>query len=426
MKPLFGLEAQRAKHHALSCRQVGRRETLDTAQPARVFRLGALICLLAILTAAVTLFGPSVRAEHCFATTNGPARQETGGSQRLDRITQDKCRHMRAADRSLQLGGAVAQATSGSAIPIPRPRPAAAGVRLISSSTPPMVARPQDDTPARSPGAQTAFSSNPSDLTSAAFRDERKADPMADQPTIATNPAPSTEPGPQADEAMVVAASHTPSNGETIDEARPATNTSQTAPPIPADTGAARVTETPPDIATAEVPQADTKMSRAVSFSFDPVTDSALPQSNTAYPTEAAIGDTALSVPTDSVLPQSPSSKPRPNGDGTVPATRADRLGLNAIEAALARLHWQAWLSWNHATPDDTPVFSALMSIDPLYMIVAFIIGSVVVSYYVIYKGLQSTTTIGDPWPDDPYIEGWHNNPEFYEKLRRAPAVRNL
>ena len=67
------------------------------------------------------------------------------------------------------------------------------------------------------------------------------------------------------------------------------------------------------------------------------------------------------------------------------------------------------------------------MRVKPLYLIVAFLLALVVVSYYVIFRHfVGGSTQMSDDHPDDDGIDDHYNSPEFYRKLRQGAALEKL
>jgi hypothetical protein len=67
--------------------------------------------------------------------------------------------------------------------------------------------------------------------------------------------------------------------------------------------------------------------------------------------------------------------------------------------------------------PTNT-IYKALMSVKPLYLIVAFVMATVVMSYYVVFRVFRCDgAQMSDAWPDDGGIDSGYNDPEFYRKL---------
>jgi hypothetical protein len=73
----------------------------------------------------------------------------------------------------------------------------------------------------------------------------------------------------------------------------------------------------------------------------------------------------------------------------------------------------------------DELIEYARMYVRPFHLILAFVVVSVCMLYYIVFRylpGGRTRTTIDHP-EDDYADDDWYNNPEFYRKLRQGAVL---
>jgi hypothetical protein len=412
------------------------REDFMAAQLQKLFDPNSFICLGLILIVGVTLSATAVRAEGCLAAPNSPAREGTRWYSRLDRATQTRCWHMRTLDRPARQQAASAKeglSTPTITIPIPRPRPSAADFpsTIRHGDTDPFDSRLEYEIPVpkvTATAAGSALSLSQGDPGQSMFHEDAKVSP---EPMINGSIAGTRSsnlkaiPSPQADasaSASVVNSDLLVGGG--IDEASSVTSEkNQVAPSTITNAAgtAAPDVETPAPATTNETRALALDMSAPQQTASEPIIEVVVPRSNAALPIDATIDDVEPSISKDSAAD--------PNA--------SIGLGSHDDEPEPDVLHAEHQEPPAPATPDHAPnqpvfssddrestaltdtIYKALMSVKPLYLIVAFVMTMVVMSYYVVFRVFRwDGAQISDAWPDDSGIDGGYNDPEFYRKLR--------
>lgn len=408
-----------------------------TVQTLRVRAPYALMGLLAVFI-GVTFPTCNVGAKDCFSAPNCPARQGTVWSSRVGQSTQKKCWFMRTLDPSAQRSVTIRQDLSATApaIPVPRPRPPVAGPALASSQVAPdpLSSSPDDAVPIptpRPPVAEPASSSPQVDPGPSAPDDEVEAHPLINGSIVEIrSPRLSDAPLPEDIGSRNAAAPDAPSQtSTTTDKASSAAiEELQPAPSVPGDTKPAPDVEKPALAgAETEVLNPTTPVTKATPPAPNPVSDRSAPEFDAARPIDRTSDKPASSMSRDVVEPRTTSSSfPPKSADDDASVSVIERLEQPAAAPVPTQFGWPTWLPQDHAMWNRALIYSALKEVNPLYLILALVIATVMMSYYLIYKSFQWSTTISDPWPDDLDTDRGNKDPEFYRKLRQAPVKQNF
>jgi hypothetical protein len=407
-----------------------------TGQLQKSFDPNSFICLALILTVGVTLPATTVRAEGCLAAPNSPAGEGTRWYSRLDRATQTRCWYMRALDRPARQRAASAKevlSIPSITIPIPRPRPSAAGFpsSISHGDTDLFDSRPGYEIPVPkvTPSATgSALSLSQGDPGRSWYPEDAKASPMpmingSIAETRSSNPK--EIPSPEADVSLSAAAANPDLvTGGGIDEASSVISEKHQVAPSTitnaADATAAPDVETPTAVTTNETRALASGMSAPQQTASEPSIEVVVPRSNAAPPIDATIDRVESSI----------------SKDAATDPNRSTGLRSNDIEPETDVLHTEHRRPPAAATldprgsqpvllPDDRErtaltdtIYKALMSVKPLYLIVAFVMTTVVMAYYVVFRVFRwDGAQMSDAWADDSCIDGGYKDPEFYRKL---------
>jgi hypothetical protein len=389
------------------------------AQGQKLFGLKSLIALALISVADITLTAATAHAEDCLAAANSPAREGTRWYYRLDRA-QHKCWYMRALDQPTQQVAAPAKTALPApafAIPIPRPRPPAAESALSLGRGDPgphleeIATKASGAPPVNGSTAETT-SSIPKEFTS------------QDTGTSLATPAHTAAPaiGAPTDEA-------TSAISEINQALRPPEANVETTTTAPdAETPAGATTDNPAR------PLSDLAAPQQGATSSEPNGNAAASRPNAALPIIAPIDDaTSSSIPENSATQMSTSSDFRSNGAEPAPDISPAE---NQTSAAVATID----TSRTPVPPDypadlvshgrertvlsDELIEYAGMYVRPFHIILAFIVVSVCMLYYIVFRyfpGGRARISTGQP-ADDYVDDDLYNNPEFYRKLRQGGA----
>jgi hypothetical protein len=383
-----------------------------TAQLQKSLDPNLLICLALILIAGVTLPATTVRAEDCLAAPNSPAREGTRWYSRLDRSTQNRCWYMRALDRPARQRAASAKealSTPALTIPIPRPRPSAAGPpsSIGHRDTGPFDSRPEYEIPPPRVGPSAtgpALSLSQGDPGRSKYPED--ASPEADVLLSAPVANPDLVTGGSIDEASSV-----------ISEKRQVALSTIT---NGADTTAAPNVETPAAATTNETKALESGTSAPQQTGSEPGIEVVLPRSNAAPPIDATIDHVEPSISKDFATDPNTSTGLRSNDVEPEPdVLRAKHRGPPVAATLDPRPSEPVLLSDDRErTALTDTIYRALMSAKPLYLIIAFVMATVVMSYYVVFRIFRwDGAQMSDAWPDDSGVNGGYNDPEFYRKL---------
>ena len=373
--------------------------------------------------ADITLPGAIAHAEDCLAAPNSPAREGTRWYYRLDRATQHKCWYMRALDEPTQQVTASAKATLPApafAIPIPRPRPSAAGSALSlsrgdpgpSSSYPQEIATKESAAPPVSGSIAETASSIPKEFT---------------LPKSGTSVAAPAQTAP-------------PPIGAATDETTSAiseTNQALRSPEANVDaTAAAPDAETPAGVTTdkASSPTSDIATPQQGATSSEPNAQVAS-RANAAPPIITSIDDAASSsIPENSAPQLSTSPDFRSNGAEAAPDVfPAEHQASPAVATVNARriplppdplTDLVSHVRERTALSDELIEYAG-MYVRPFHLILAFVVVSVCMLYYIVFRYLPGgRTRTAIDHPEDDYVDDdWYNNPEFYRKLRQGAVL---
>jgi hypothetical protein len=383
--------------------QTPKREDFVTAQLQKSFDPNSFICLALILIVGVTLPATTVRAEDCLAAPNSPAREGTRWYSRLDRATQNRCWYMRALDRPARQRAASAKEalpTDAFAIPIPRPRPAAAGFpsSISHGDTDPFDSRPGYEIPlprVRPSATGSASSLSQGDPGRYMYPEDAKASPV---PMINGSIAeirssnPKEIPSPEADVSLSAPAANPDLvTGGDVDEASSVISEKHQAAPSTitnaADATAAPDVATPAAVTTNETRALASGMSAPQQTASESSIEVVAPRSDAAPPIDATIDDVEPSISKDSATDPNTSTGLRFNDVEPEPdVLHAEHRGPPAAATLDPRPSQPVLLSDDRErTALTDTIYKALMSVKSLYLIVAFVMATVVMSYYVVY-----------------------------------------
>jgi hypothetical protein len=416
--------------------QTPEREDFMTAQLQKSFEPNSFICLALILIVGVTLPNTTVRAEDCLAAPNSPAREGTRWYSRLDRTTQNRCWYMRALDRPARQRAASAKealSTPAFTIPIPRPRPSAAGFpsSISHRNTDPFDSRPEYEIPlpgVRPSATGSALSLSQGDPGRSRYPEDAKASPVpmingSIAETRSSNPK--EVPSPEADVSLSAPVANPDLvSGGGIDEASSVISEKHQVAPSTitnaADTTAAPDVETPAAVTTNETRAPASGMSTPQQTASEPSIEVVVPRSNAALPIDPTIDDVEPSISKDAATDSNTSTGLRSNDVEPEPdVLHAEHRGAPAAATLDPRPSQPVLLSDDRERTGPTnTIYKALMSVKPLYLIVAFVMATVVMSYYVVFRVFRCDgAQMSDAWPDDGGIDSGYNDPEFYRKL---------
>jgi len=355
-----------------------------------------------------TLSAAIAHAEDCLAAPNSPAREGTRWYYRLDRATQHKCWYMRALDQPTQQVTASAKAVLPApafAIPIPRPRPSAAGSALSLSRGDPGPSSSYPEEIATKTSAAPPVTGSTAETTSSIPREFASQMSGTSSAAAAPNAAPLI--GAPADE-------NTSAMSETNQALRsPETDAAATAAAPDAETLAGAINdETPQQAASSSEPNDKVPASGP----------------NAAPP---MIDDAASSIPKDFASQLSTFSNLRPNDAEPAPIVSLAELQAPPAAAMVndRRMALPPDAPANLApdgrvrrTLSDELIYSVGRHVRPFHFILAFVVVSVCMIYYIVFRylpGGRTRTSIDHPEED--YVDDdWYNNPEFYRKLRQG------
>jgi hypothetical protein len=406
-----------------------------TAQLQKSFDPNSFICLALILTVGVTLPATTVRAEGCLAAPNSPAGEGTRWYSRLDRATQTRCWYMRALDRPARQRAASAKevlSTPSITIPIPRPRPSAADFpsSISHGDTDPFDSQSRHEMPLPkvTPSASgSALSLSQGDPSQSMPLEDAKASP---EPMINGSIAESGSSNlkafssPEADAPLStpVVNSDLVTGGDITEAISEISEKHQVAPSTitnAADTAAPDV-ETPAPGTTNETRVLAFGMSAPQQTASEPVIEVVVPRSNAALPIDATIDDGTPSISKDSATDPNTSTSLRSHDvEAEADVLHAEHRGSPAGATLDPAPSQPVLLSDDRESPALTDtIFKILSSVKPLYLIVAFVMTTVVMAYYVVFRVFRwDGAQMSDAWADDSGIDGGYNDPEFYRKL---------
>ncbi len=391
------------------------------AQGQKSFGSKSLIALALMSVVGVTLSAATAHAEDCLAAPNSPAREGTRWYYRLDRATQHKCWYMRALDQSTQQVAAPAKTAlpaAAFAIPIPRPRPSAAAATSSLSRGDP---GPYPEEIATKASAAPPVSGSTAETTSSIpkeFTSQKSGTLLAAPAQTAAPPI-----GAATDET-------TSAISETNQALRsPEANVETTA--------AAPDAETPAGATTDETssPTSDIAAPQQGATSSEPNAQMVASRANAAPRIITSIDNAALSsIPENSATQLSTSSDFRSNGAEPAPdVSPAEHQTSPAVATVNAR---------RMPLPPDPPadlvshgrertvlsdelIEYARMYVRPFHLILAFVVVSVCMLYYIVFRYLPGgRARISIDHPEEYYADDdRYNNPEFYRKLRQGAVL---
>ena len=393
----------------------------------------------------VTLSAATAHAEDCLAAPNSPAREGTRWYYRLDRATQHKCWYMRALDRPTQQVAAPAKTAlpaTAFAIPIPRPRPSTAGsgLALRQADTDPSFSHAEYAIPIPRPRPSAVSLSQDDTGPSAAHPEEIAAKPSVTPPvsesTAETTPSIPKESTSQQAGTSSAAPAQTaaPPIGAATDETTSAISEMHQGAPSP-ETNAE---------ATAPAADAETLVGATTGETSSPTSDAAAPHqaATSSEPDTQATASGADAAPTI-IAPTDDAVSSIPKGPATQLSTPSD-LGSNDAETvpdvSLAEHQAPPAVAMLNARPlpadllshgrdrtalTDEPTDNAGTRLKPLYLIVAFLVVLVVMSYYVVFRYFPGVSARHERRSSRRrrLIDDEYNNPEFYRKLRQGAAL---
>ena len=392
-----------------------------------------LIVMLLLSGVGVTLPAATALAEDCLAAPNSPTREGTRWYYRLDRATQQKCWYLRALDQPAQQVAAPAKAAlpaTAFAIPIPRPRPSTAGsgLALRQADTDPSFSHAQYTMPIPRP-RPSAVSLSQDDSPSAAHAEEIAAKPSVTPPvsesTAETTPSiPKESTSQQAGTSSATPADETTSAISEMHQGAPSpkTNAEATAPAADAKILVGATTgET-------SSPTSDAAARHQAATSSEPDTQATASEADTAPTIIAPTDDAVSSIPKGPATQLSTPSDLRSNDAETVPdVSLAEHQAPPAVAMLNARPLPADLLSHgrDRTALTDEPTDNAGTWVKPLYLIVAFLVVLVVMSYYVVFRYFVggSADMSCNHFDDDGVIDDEYNDPEFYRKLRQGAAL---
>jgi hypothetical protein len=408
--------------------------------PQRQKSLGSksLVALVLMSIVGVTLFAATAHAQDCLAAPNSPAREGTRWFYRLDRTTQHKCWYLRALDQPTQQVPAAtkpALAARTFAIPIPRPRSSTAADTDPSSShagyaIPIPRPRPSATGPASSvsrddPGRSLSYGEEIAIKASV-------APPVSGSTAKSTSSIPKEVTSQQADTSSAASAPNPPPRiGAATDDATSAIPEIHQVAPSPTTNAAAAATL---------VRDAEALADATIDETSSPTSDMATPQQtatlnaqvvasrpNTGPTIIAPVDDESSLVSKGSATQLGASSVARSNDADPAPdVSLVEHQDPAAVATLNARLIPPDLLphSRERTTPTDEPVDNAGMWVKPLYLIVAFLLGLVVMSYHFVFKYfIGGSVEMSEDHLDDHVSHDEYNNPEFYRKLRQGAAL---
>ena len=393
-----------------------------------------LIVMLLLSGVGVTLPAATALAEDCLAAPNSPAREATRWYYRLDRATQHKCWYMRALDRPAQQVAAPAKTAlpaTAFAIPIPRPRPSTAGsgLALRQADTDPSFSHAEYAIPIPRPRPSAVSLSQDDTGPSAAHAEEIAAKPSVTPPvsesTAETTPSiPKKSTSQQAGTSSAAPADETTSAISEMHRGAPSpeTNAEATAPAADAKIlVGARTGET-------SSPTSDAAAPHQAATSSEPDTQATASGADAAPTIIAPTDDAVSSIPKGPAAQLSTPSDLGSNDAETVPdVSLAEHQAPPAVAMLNARPLPADLLSHgrDRTALTDEPTDNAGTRLKPLYLIVAFLVVLVVMSYYVVFRYFVgvSADMSGNHFDDDGVIDDEYNDPEFYRKLRQGVAL---
>jgi hypothetical protein len=382
---------------------------IDDGTTPKSFGLKPLIAKALLSFVGVAVLAATAHAEDCLAAPNSPAREGTRWYYRLDLATQHKCWYMRAPDEPAQQAAVSAKITPAAPIPIPRPRP------LAASAAPPLTLGDTD----RSLSSSEAIAAKPSSTP-----------PVSKATAEIPSSIPEESTSQQADTSLAAPAPNaTPLLGAATDETTSAISEAyQTAPSR--QTNAAAITPAPEIATTGETgsPTSDITAPKQEATSSEPNGQVAESGPTVAPEIIAPIDDAApSSIPKDTASQLSTSSDFRPNGaepgpDVSVAQSHAPLTGTtNNTDPIPFDAPIELSDGRQRTSLSDEPINNAGMRVRPLHLILAFVVMTVVMSYYIIFRcflGGGSTQSDGHQVDGDDGLDDRYNNPEFYRKLR--------
>jgi hypothetical protein len=353
-------------------------------------------------------------AEDCLAAPNSPAREGTRWYYRLDLATQHKCWYVRAPDRLAQQAAVSAKITPAAPIPIPRPRP------LAASAAPSLSLGDTDRSFSSAEGIAAEPSARP---------------PVSKATAEIPSSIPKESTSQQADTSLAAPAPNaTPLLGAATDETTSAISEMHQAAPSP-QTNAEVRTPSPETLVAATTgetgsPTSDITAPKQEATSSEPNAQVAESGPIVAPQIIAPIDDVASSSIPASQL--GTSSDFRANGaepgpDVSVAQSHAPLTGTTTNTHPIP-VNAPTDLSdgWQRTSLSGEPIDNARMRVRPLHLILAFVVMTVVISYYVIFRyflGGGSTQSDGYPVDGDNGLDNRYNNPEFYRKLRNEVVL---
>jgi hypothetical protein len=389
------------------------------ARDSKSFGSKSLIAMLFIsVVVGVTLLAATARAEDCLAAPNSPAREGTRWYYRLDRASQHKCWYMRAPDQPAQQAAAPAKTALPAprlAIPVPRPRPLDASAASLLRPGDTDQSSSQAEGIAAKPSATAQVGRSTAETTSSIPKESTSQQAG----TSLAAPAPSATP-------LIGAASEITSAISEMHQVPPSleTNAAVTAPAPDA--------EPPIGATTDEIssPTSDIPASQRAATSSDPDAQVATSGPNAAPQIITPMDDAVSSIPKDSTTPHSTSSdlrsndaEPAPDVFVAQPHAPLAAATVNAHPIPPDALADSVSDGRERTALTDEPVDNARMRVRPLYLILAFVVALVVMSYYVVFRYfLGGSAQISADHPEEDSIDDQYNSPEFYRKLRQGAA----
>jgi hypothetical protein len=374
----------------------------------RSSRSKSLIAMLLISVAGVTLLVAAAHAEDCLAAPNSPAREGARWYYRLDRATQHKCWYMRATDEPAQQAPAPTETALPAprfAIPVPRPRPSAANAASSLSYTDRSSSHAQGIAPKL--GATAPVDRSTTETTSSIPKESSKQ-----QAGISLAP-----PAPSATSLIGAAKDETTSAISEMHQVAPSLETNAAA------TAAAPHAQTPVGATAEETdsPTSDMAASQQGTTPSQPNAQARASESNAEPQIIAPLDDAVSSIPKDSITQQSASSDFRSNDAEAVPdVSLAERQAPPEVATPDARP-----IPPGSALTDEL-VDNARMWVKPRYLIGAFVLALIGMSYYVIFRIFSwGSLYMSHGHPDDDGIEELDNKLEFYRKLHQGAALEN-
>lgn len=406
-----------------------------TAQRQRSFGSKPLVALVLLSLAGATVLAATAHAQDCLVAPNSPAREGTRWFYRLDRATQHKCWYMRALDQPTQQAAAAnkpALAARTFAMPIPRPRPSTAADTNLSSSHAGYaipIPRPRPSTT----GSALSVSRDDSGQSTADAEEivvkASVAPPVPGAAAESTSSIRKEFASRQSDTSSPAPATNAPSQiGAATDEATSAISEMHQVAPSPTSNAAA----------TTVVRDAEALADATTDETSSPTSDIAAPQQTATLNTQvvapppnavptiiAPIDDAASSKGSATQLRASSvagSNDAEPARDIS-PVEHQDPAAVATLDARLIAPDILPH-SRERAALTDGSVDNAGIWVKPLYLIVAFLLALVVMSYYLVFKYfIGGSVEMNEDHLDADVSDDEYNNPEFYRKLRQGAAV---